>query len=136
MSKTIEIKIPDIGGFDDVPVIEVMVKPGDAVQAEDSLLTLEFDKATMDVPSPAAGTIKSVKVKVGDKVSEGTLIALLEVTEAAAIATPAPAVPLTAAPAASREAPKAAPIASTYSGSVDIECELLVLGAGPGGYSA
>ena len=87
MSKTIEIKIPDIGGFDDVPVIEVMVKPGDAVQAEDSLLTLESDKATMDVPSPAAGTIKSVKVKVGDKVSEGTLIALLEASE---VATPAP----------------------------------------------
>jgi len=73
MSKTIEIKIPDIGGFDDVPVIEVMVKPGDAVQAEDSLLTLESDKATMDVPSPAAGTIKSVKVKVGDKIMEVVL---------------------------------------------------------------
>ncbi len=140
MSKTIEIKIPDIGGFADVPVIEVMVKPGDAVQAEDSLITLESDKATMDVPSPAAGVIRQLKVKVGDKVSEGTLIALLEASEAAtaaaSIATPAPAVPLPAAPAASREAPKAVPIASTYSGSVDIECELLVLGAGPGGYSA
>ena len=83
MSKTIEIKIPDIGGFDDVPVIEVMVKPGDTVQAEDSLITLESDKATMDVPSPVAGIIKSIKVKVGDKVAEGTLIALLEISESA-----------------------------------------------------
>ena len=71
---TIEVKVPDIGDFTDIPVIEIFVKPGDTVKAEDSLVTLESDKATMDVPSPAAGTVKEVKVKLGDKVSEGTLI--------------------------------------------------------------
>jgi pyruvate dehydrogenase E2 component (dihydrolipoamide acetyltransferase) len=78
MSQTIEVKVPDIGDFNDVPVIEVMVKPGDTVKAEDSLVTLESDKATMDVPSPAAGIVKEVKVKIGDKVSQGTLVLLLE----------------------------------------------------------
>src|SRR6516165_4397482 len=71
---TIEVKVPDIGDFTDVPVIEVFVKPGDAVKPEDSLVTLESDKATMDVPSPAAGTVAEIKLKVGDKVSEGSLI--------------------------------------------------------------
>ena len=80
---TIEVKVPDIGDFSDVPVIEVLVKPGDAVKAEDSLVTLESDKATMDVPSPAAGTVKSVSVKVGDKVSQGTLVLTLETAGAA-----------------------------------------------------
>src|SRR2546427_12848453 len=75
---TIEVKVPDIGDFKDVPVIEVFVKPGDAVKAEDSLVTLESDKATMDVPAPAAGTVKDLKVKVGDKVSEGSAILTLE----------------------------------------------------------
>ena len=94
MPQTLEVKIPDIGGFEDVPVIEVLVKPGDTVNAEDPLITLESDKATMDVPAPVAGKIQSLKVKVGDKVSEGKLIALLEVTEAAtATAAPAPAAP-------------------------------------------
>src|SRR5437016_521873 len=74
---TIEVKVPDIGDFKDVPVIEVMVKPGDTVKPEDSLVTLESDKATMDVPAPAAGTVKEMKVKVGDKVSEGSLILLM-----------------------------------------------------------
>jgi len=74
----LEVKVPDIGDFTDVPVIEVFVKPGDTVAAEDSLITLESDKATMDVPSPSAGTVKEVRVKVGDKVSQGTLIAMLE----------------------------------------------------------
>ncbi len=78
MSQTIEVTVPDIGDFKDVPVIEVMVKPGDTVKAEDSLVTLESDKATMDVPSPAAGIVKEVKVKIGDKVSQGTLVLLLE----------------------------------------------------------
>ncbi len=73
----IEVKVPDIGDFKDIPVIEVFVKPGDTVKAEDSLITLESDKATMDVPSPAAGVVKELKVKLGDKVSEGTLIAML-----------------------------------------------------------
>src|SRR5438270_850798 len=74
----IDVKVPDIGDFQDVPVIEVFVKPGDAVKAEDSLVTLESDKATMDVPSPSDGLVKEVRVKVGDKVSEGTLIVVLE----------------------------------------------------------
>src|SRR3989442_13217100 len=75
---TIEVKVPDIGDFTDVPVIEVFVKPGDAVKAEDSLVTLESDKATMDVPSPAAGTVKDLKVNVGDKGSEGSVILTLD----------------------------------------------------------
>src|SRR6266516_2926461 len=74
---TIEVKVPDIGDFKDVPVIEIMVKPGDAVKAEDALITLESDKATMDVPAPLAGAVQDIKVKVGDKVSEGTVILLL-----------------------------------------------------------
>ncbi len=97
---TIEVKVPDIGDFTDVPVIEVLVKPGDTVKAEDSLVTLESDKATMDVPAPADGVVKSVGIKVGDKVSEGHLILTLDSTAAGA---PAAAV----APAAAR--PPAAP---------------------------
>jgi pyruvate dehydrogenase E2 component (dihydrolipoamide acetyltransferase) len=112
---TIEVKVPDIGDFTDVPVIEVFVKPGDTVKAEDSLVTLESDKATMDVPSPDAGTVKEVKVKVGDKVSEGSPIVLLDAaaTEgvaaskppAAPAAAPSRASPAEAAPPESRPAP-------------------------------
>ncbi len=80
---TIEVKVPDIGDFTDIPVIEIFVKPGDAVKAEDSLVTLESDKATMDVPSPATGTVKEVKVKLGDKVSEGSLIVVVDTGAAA-----------------------------------------------------
>src|SRR6516164_11217271 len=80
----LEVKVPDIGDFTDVPIIEVFVKPGDTVAAEDSLITLESDKATMDVPSPAAGTVKEVKVKLGDKLSEGSVILTLEAAGAAA----------------------------------------------------
>ena len=113
MSQIIEVKVPDIGDFKDVPVIEVAVKPGDVVKAEDALATLESDKATMDVPSPAAGTVKEVKIKVGDKVSEGTLVVLLESGAAAAPAAsgpqPAPvqapaSTPLPAVPARRRAA--------------------------------
>ena len=86
----IEVKVPDIGDFNDVPVIEVHVKVGDVVKAEDALITLESDKATMDVPAPAAGTVKEVKVKLGDKVNEGTLILLLEASAAVAAPVPAP----------------------------------------------
>src|SRR5919201_3608557 len=75
---TMEVKVPDIGDFKDVPIIQVFVKPGDTVKPEDPLVTLESDKATMDVPSPAAGTVKDLKVKVGDKVSEGKTILVLE----------------------------------------------------------
>jgi dihydrolipoamide dehydrogenase len=123
----IDVRVPDIGDFKDVPVIEVHVKPGDTVKAEDSLITLESDKATMDVPSPTAGKVAEVKVKVGDKVAEGALI----LTLATGVAGTAPAAET---PAAS--APVAAPSATAYAGGVDIECEVLVLGAGPGGYSA
>ena len=104
---TIEVKVPDIGDFTDVPVIEVLVKPGDTVKAEDSLVTLESDKATMDVPAPAAGVIKSLGVKIGDKVSEGHLILTLE--EAAGAAAPAQAAP--ASKAAQPAAPARAPAA-------------------------
>ena len=138
MPQTIEIKIPDIGDFQEVTVIEVLVKPGDRVQVEDSLITLESDKATMDVPSPSAGTVKDVKVKVGDKVAEGALVLLLETSAAAEKATPAAAAK--SAPAAAALAPirktASVPSAASFAGKVDIECELLVLGAGPGGYSA
>ncbi|MDK9726122.1 MAG: dihydrolipoyl dehydrogenase [Sterolibacteriaceae bacterium MAG5] len=133
----IEVKVPDIGDFKDVPVIEIHVKPGDVVKAEDSLVTLESDKATMDVPAPAAGTVKELKVKLGDAVSEGSVVLLLEAgaaaeAPAAAASAPAPAT----APAAPPPAPAAAPAAGSYAGQVDIETEMLVLGAGPGGYSA
>ena len=118
----IEVKVPDIGDFTDVPVIEVFVKPGDTVAAEDSLVTLESDKATMDVPSPAAGTVKELKVKLGDKVSEGTLIVVLEGDGAggakpAAASAPAASPPPVSAPAApaAHTAPKptAAPVPAT-----------------------
>jgi pyruvate dehydrogenase E2 component (dihydrolipoamide acetyltransferase) len=101
MPQNLEVKIPDIGDFKDVAVIEVLVKPGDSIKAEDSILTLESDKATMDVPSPAAGVVKDIQVKVGDTVSEGSLVLTLD-TGAAPAAAPAPAAakPAAAAPAA------------------------------------
>ena len=135
---TLEVKVPDIGGFKDVPVIELHVKPGDTVKADDALVTLESDKATMDVPSPAAGTVKEVKLKVGDKVSEGSVVVILETTAATA-AQPAVAVapPPAVAPAPTAvPAPSAVTPAPTFAGKADIETEMLVLGAGPGGYSA
>jgi dihydrolipoamide dehydrogenase len=137
---TIEVKVPDIGDFKDVPVIELFVKPGDAVKAEDSLVTLESDKATMDVPAPAAGTVKELKVKLGDKVSEGTPLLTLETAGDIAAAAPkstASAPP--SAPSAKAPAPGAsaqASTAATYTGKADIECTMVVIGAGPGGYSA
>ncbi|MCF8179541.1 MAG: dihydrolipoyl dehydrogenase, partial [Sulfuritalea sp.] len=82
MSDIVEVKVPDIGDFKDVPVIEVLIKVGDTVTAEDSLITLESDKATMDVPSPVSGVVTGIKVKVGDKVAEGTLVALVETKSA------------------------------------------------------
>ncbi len=94
MPEIIEVKIPDIGDFEAVPVIDVLVKPGDVVKAEDSIVTLESDKATMDVPSPAAGTVTEVKVKVGDKVAQGTLVLLLEIASAAT----SPAAPASTTP--------------------------------------
>ena len=96
----IEVKVPDIGDFKDVPVIEILVKPGDHVEKEDSLVTLESDKATMDVPSPQAGTVKEIKVKVDGKVSEGSVILMLEAAGDTVQAAPKSAPQTAAAPAA------------------------------------
>jgi pyruvate dehydrogenase E2 component (dihydrolipoamide acetyltransferase) len=105
----IEVKVPDIGDFRDIPVIELLVKPGDTVKKEDSLVTLESDKATMEVPAPAAGVVKELRVKIGDKVSEGSVVLLLEPSGAVA-AQPAAAAKTTApAPVAKAPAPAAAP---------------------------
>ncbi|CAH0441731.1 dihydrolipoyllysine-residue acetyltransferase [Ralstonia pseudosolanacearum] len=109
---TIEVKVPDIGDYSDVPVIEINVKVGDKVEAEQSLITLESDKATMDVPSPAAGTVKDIRVKVGDAVSQGTLIVVLEGAGGAAAAAPAQAPAPAPAAAAPSLAPAAAPVAA------------------------
>ncbi len=108
MSQTIEVKVPDIGDFKDVPVIEIFVKPGDTVKVEDPLCSLESDKATMDVPSSAAGVVKEVKIKVGDKVAEGSVVVILE-SAASGAAAPAPvaAAPATPAPVAAAPAPAA-----------------------------
>ncbi len=131
----IDIKVPDIGDFKDVAIIEVLVKPGDAVKAEQSLITVESDKASMEIPCSAAGVVKELKVKIGDKVSEGSVILSLD-AEGAAAAAPAAAAPTpaAAAPAPTPSAP--APQAASYAGGADLECDMLVLGAGPGGYSA
>ncbi|MBK8123622.1 MAG: dihydrolipoyl dehydrogenase [Dokdonella sp.] len=140
MANAIEIKVPDIGNYSGVPVIEILVKPGDSVKKDQGIVTLESDKATMEVPSPAAGVIKEIKVKLGDEVGEGALIALLESAEAATAA-PAPAQAAKAAPApvAAAPAPSAAPApkAAAASGrTADFECQVVVLGSGPGGYTA
>jgi dihydrolipoamide dehydrogenase len=155
---TIEIKVPDIGGYDDVPVIEVLVAVGDTVKVDQGLLTLESDKATMEVPSSAAGVVRELKVKVGDKVSEGSVVAVLESSDAAAAA-PAPAQAAEGAnkpaatqqaddasnapasrpsPAAHAKEASAATLQATASSGrkADIQCALVVIGAGPGGYSA
>ena len=130
MSDVIEIKVPDIGDFEDVDVIEVYVSPGDSVNVEDPLISLESDKAAMDVPSPSAGVVSEVKVAVGDKVSQGSLIVVLQGTAAEPPATTASAT----SPASEKEKPGATPVAVTASG--DIHAEVLVLGSGPGGYTA
>ncbi len=135
MSQTIEIKVPDIGGFKGVAVIEIAVKPGDKIEKEQTLLSLETDKAVMEVPSPAAGVVKELNVKVGDKVSEGSVILMLESSAAA----PPPAADKSvsqaapAKPAASTLPPAPLPL-PTQKG--DLHAEVVVLGAGPGGYTA
>ncbi|HRP67710.1 MAG TPA: FAD-dependent oxidoreductase, partial [Thauera sp.] len=145
MSQVIEVKVPDIGDFDSVPVIELFVKVGDSINVDDAICTLESDKATMDVPSSAAGVVKEVLVAVGDKVAEGTVLLKIESTTAsaatstgagAAAAAPAPGAPASAAAAAPAAAPVAAPAAAAHSGTADAEYDMVVLGAGPGGYSA
>jgi dihydrolipoamide dehydrogenase len=142
MSQTIEVKVPDIGDFKDVAVIEVFVKAGDKVEAEQSLITLETDKAAMEVPCPAAGVVKALKVKVGDKVSKDRVILTLE--SSSAVVTPA-AKPVAAAPVAATAPNKSpAPVAPAQASPSaprsftkgDIHAEVLVLGAGPGGYTA
>ena len=140
----IEVKVPDIGDFKDVGVIEVLVKPGDTIAAEQSLITVESDKASMEIPSSSAGVVKELRVKVGDTVNMGSVILTMESSGAAAPAPgPAPAPAAASASPAPAQAPAPAPahagpapVASTYGGGADIECDLLVLGGGPGGYSA
>ncbi|QOT77791.1 dihydrolipoyl dehydrogenase [Cupriavidus basilensis] len=132
----IEVQVPDIGDFDAVEVIEVLVKAGDTVEQEQSLIVLESDKASMDVPSSAAGKVVEVRIKVGDKVAKGAVICTLESEAAAkpaAAPVPAPAPAQVSAPVA---AAAPAPVAAAHAGSADITCDMLVLGAGPGGYSA
>jgi dihydrolipoamide dehydrogenase len=140
----IEVQVPDIGDFKDVGVIEVLVKPGDTVAVEQSLITVESDKASMEIPSTHAGVVKEMRVKVGDKVSQGSVVLTMEASGAGAAAAPAPApapakaaapAPATAAaPAPAAAGP--APVASTYAGGADVECDVVVIGGGPGGYSA
>jgi len=132
MSQIIDIKVPDIGDFSDVPVIDLFVKVGDSIKIDDAIATLESDKATMDVPCTVEGTVKEVLVQLGSRVSEGAVLIKVEAGAAAAAAAPA-AQAAAPAPAA---APVAAPAAASHGGSADMECEMLVLGAGPGGYSA
>ena len=148
---TIEVKVPDIGDYNDVPVIEVLVAVGDTVKKDQGLVTLESDKATLEVPSSAAGVVKEVKVKLGDALSEGAVVVVLESEgEGAAPAAVAPAAAPAPAPAAAAPASKppvtpshrapaepAAPKPALASGkAADIECEMVVLGSGPGGYTA
>ncbi|QNH22802.1 dihydrolipoamide dehydrogenase [Xanthomonas sp. GW] len=141
----IEVKVPDIGDYSEVPVIEVLVAVGDTVKKDQGLLTLESDKATLEVPSAAAGVIKELKVKLGDVLSEGAVIALLETEDAGAAPAAAPAAAKAEAPASkppvapSHRAPAEppAPKPALASGKpADIECKMVVLGAGPGGYTA
>src|SRR3954468_11797549 len=108
-----QVLVPDIGDFKEVEVIEILVKPGDSVSKEQSLVTLESDKATMEIPSPDAGVVKEIRIKVGDKVSKGAPVLTLE---------------------SKTEAPKSTPPAPST--GADIECDVVVIGAGPGGYSA
>jgi dihydrolipoamide dehydrogenase len=169
MANTIELKVPDIGGHDNVPVIEVLVKVGDKVEQEQSLITLESDKATMEIPASASGVIKELKLKVGDEVSEGAVIAVLEVgaeanprgegisspgaSAKASGSGPSPASPVPSpqsSPRSSEPGPSMAPprvpqkgeeakvpqAAASTGRAADIECKLVVLGSGPGGYTA
>ena len=143
----IDVKVPDIGGSAGIPVIELLVKTGDAVKKDQGLVTLESDKATMEVPSPAAGVITALKVKLGDEVSEGVVIATLEVAEAGAAAAPAASKPAAAAAAPAASAPMPAAVATSAAAptpkpassdgkAADHRCQLVVIGAGPGGYTA
>ena len=146
-AKLIDIKVPDIGDFDEVTVIEVLVKPGDTIKAEQSLITVESDKASMEIPASSAGVVKEVKVKLGDKVKQGSVVLSLQALDGTAAAQAqvsekkeAVAQTEPAQPAikniASHAAAGPAPAAASFSGTADLDCDVLVLGAGPGGYSA
>ena len=144
MTQLIDIKVPDIGDYKNIPVIEIFVKVGDTVAVEDALLTLESDKATLDVPSSHAGVVREIKVKVGDKISEGSIVVVLETSETTtttATATTAqmatPATESQSATTAIAPSTPAAPLTDEMADTPhDLACEMLVLGAGPGGYSA
>ena len=148
---TIDVKVPNIGDFKEVEVIELMVKVGDTIKVDQSLATVESDKASMEIPSSHAGVVKELKIKIGDKVAEGSLLLVLDEGEGAAVApaaaaapapaaavpAPVPAAAAVAVPApAAAMAPAPAPAMASYTGKVDVECDMMVLGAGPGGYSA
>ena len=138
MSNLVEVIVPDIGNFDSVDIIEVFVKPGDTIAKEDSLITVESDKASMDIPSSHAGVVKEVKVKVGDKVSKDSVILLVEAEAGASEASAKAETPKAEAAPVAADAPAqtAAPTPAAPQGDNDVTCEVLVLGSGPGGYTA
>ena len=145
MTRTMDIKVPDIGDFSDVSVIEVLVSPGDAVEKETPLITLETDKATMEVPSPQTGVIKSVKIKVGDKVSKGALILTLETTDQETTSKPEAPAEIQQSSGHARQNPPTQPAGKTTvdqsisqknSPRGDLHADIVVIGAGPGGYTA
>src|SRR3954449_10706435 len=123
----LEVKVPDIGDFEDVPVIEIHVAVGDDVAPEDPLVTLESDKATMDIPAPSAGKVTELRVALEDKVSEGSLIVVLDAVDGAPAPSDQPEPEIVAEPA---------PPASSYAGEVDQTTQVVVIGSGPGGYAA
>lgn len=135
MSNIIELAVPDIGDFNEVEIIEILVAAGDQIDVEDSLITVESDKASMEIPSTATGTVKEIKVSIGDKVSEGSVVLILEATEEAKQAEEPAAAPVESpTPAASSNV--SAPEAASFDGNVDVQAKVVVLGSGPGGYTA
>ncbi len=135
MSNLVEVLVPDIGNFDSVDVIEVLIKTGDTIAKEDSLITVESDKASMDIPSSHAGVVKEIKVKVGDKVAKGSLMLLVEAAEVVASAKVEAPVPATA-PTVAPTVAAVAPVVTVAVGTSDINTQVVVLGSGPGGYTA
>ena len=148
MSELIEVQVPDIGDFAEVEVIELLVKPGDVVAVEQSLITVESDKASMEIPSSVAGVVRELRVKVGDKVSKGSVVLALDAGAAASAPAPAPHVP-SQAPTQAQAHPPAPVLAQQgqpagvapgaargHALVADMSCNVLVLGGGPGGYSA
>ncbi|NOX76864.1 MAG: dihydrolipoyl dehydrogenase [Gammaproteobacteria bacterium] len=136
MSTLIEIKIPDIGDFDSVEVIEILVNVGDTIAEEDSLISVESDKATMEIPAPRAGVVKEILLSLGEQVSQGSPILMLEASDIAADSAPASQGSAPSAPELSAAEPAPAPQADRYNGNVDVSAEVVVLGSGPGGYTA